>query len=381
MKNKSVLLVNMLINMGICFLMPITTLYIHNDLNKSLVVAGYVLLGFSGATAIGNIIGGRLFDRWKVKPLMYISGLGTAITLGILSIIPTWPVYPILLSIYGLFLGLLNAANNSYIAVLHKNDANIFNNGYWAANIGVGLSTFLSGILYSIDIKLVFISSTLMFLLTIMIIKFKYFALDNSKQGDATSKSVNRINYRTLLSVIIISVAMIVIWIGYEQWNSNVSVLMTNDGISVKKYSLLFTISTIEIIVLQPLIVKMFKMKFNSDRLRVILGVVLFALSYLIIIDTGSYWRFVIGVTFISIGDMLALTAVPSLLNRYANDYNRGTIQSIGSLSGAIGRALGPLTGGYLITLLNYNLTFLVLFAIHLMIAFLILVLKPNHVK
>ncbi|MGV3185303.1 hypothetical protein ACEF14_03970 [Weissella paramesenteroides] len=40
--------------------MPITTLYIHNVLHMSLVIAGYTLLFFSGAI----LIGGQLFDKW-----------------------------------------------------------------------------------------------------------------------------------------------------------------------------------------------------------------------------------------------------------------------------------------------------------------------------
>ncbi len=109
----------MLVNMGgIGLIMPITTLYIHNTLHKSLVVAGYALLGFSGAMALGNLIGGRLFDKWKTKPLMYLGGIDMVLSLLLLAIYPEWPLYPILLILYGLGLGVLNASINSYLAFL-----------------------------------------------------------------------------------------------------------------------------------------------------------------------------------------------------------------------------------------------------------------------
>lgn len=60
LKNKYILITNMLVNMGIGLIMPITTLYIHNVLHMSLVIAGYTLLFFSGAI----LIGGQLFDKW-----------------------------------------------------------------------------------------------------------------------------------------------------------------------------------------------------------------------------------------------------------------------------------------------------------------------------
>ena len=75
LKNKYILFTNMLVNMGIGLIMPVTTLYIHNVLHMSLVIAGYTLLLFSGAMALGNLVGGRLFDKWHTKPLMYIGGM------------------------------------------------------------------------------------------------------------------------------------------------------------------------------------------------------------------------------------------------------------------------------------------------------------------
>ena len=102
LKNKFVLLTNMLVNMGIGLIMPITTLYIHGTLNKSLVTAGYVLFCFSGAMMVGNLIGGKLFDSWKQLPLMYICGSGIVLAL-LLGIFPQWPIYPVLITLYGLF--------------------------------------------------------------------------------------------------------------------------------------------------------------------------------------------------------------------------------------------------------------------------------------
>lgn len=381
LKNKYILITNMLVNMGIGLIMPITTLYIHNVLHMSLVVAGYTLLLFSGAMALGNLISGQLFDKWRSKPLMYISAIIIVIALFLLTLYPYWPIYPILLMLYGAGLGILNASINSYLAFLQKYDANIFNNGYWAANIGMGLATFLSGIFFSINIQLVFGSSALLFLLALFIIKSQFASIDALRSSGTENSFHKTLNMHTIGYISLLSLTMIIIWVCYEQWNSNVSVLMTNNGISVKKYSILFTISTIEIVAVQPFIVRLFPKTFNGDKLRVILGVLTFALSYLLIINTNDYWRFVLGITFVSIGEILALTAIPSLLNHYANDTNRGTIQAIGSLSGSIGRALGPLLGGFMITSFSFDTTFLSIFIIHLILVVFLLLLRDFKPK
>lgn len=82
----------------------------------------------------------------------------------------------------------------------------------------------------------------------------------------------------------------------------------------------------------------------------------------------------------VTLGEILALTAAPSLINRYATDRNRGMLQSLTSLSGSLGRAIGSLAGGALITAVNYNWTFLILFLAHLVgVAAMLTVRPPDH--
>lgn len=363
----------MLVNMGIGLIMPITTLYVHNSLHKSLVVAGYVLLGFSGAMTLGNLLGGRLFDNWHQKKTMYLGGTIQVIALLLLTVFPVWPLYPFLLVLYGLGLGILNSAVNGYLAFLQKDDPNIFNNGYWLANIGMALATLLSGLLFDISIRLIFGGSALLFFMTLLLIRVKFRDFSVEKHSGRPLAVYQKSNRANVWGVTLVCVTMIVIWICYEQWNSNVSVLMTGQGISVSRYSMLFTISTLEIVVMQPFITRLFPNTFRADKLRVILGVLVFACSYLTLVGANVYWQFVLGITFVSLGEILALTAIPMLLNRYAQDNDRGTIQSLGSLSGSLGRALGPLSGGWLITALGYSKTFLVFFVVHLVMAVILL--------
>ncbi|KRL04933.1 major facilitator superfamily permease [Liquorilactobacillus hordei DSM 19519] len=362
--------------MGIGLIMPITTLFIHERLKQSLIVAGYVLMAFSIAMVVGNIIGGFLLDRWKVKQTHYLGGALVCISLVMIIIWPLWSLYAFLVTLYGLGLGILNSAVNGYIAYLQKEDTNIFTNAYWLANIGMGISTFISGTLYTIGIREVFLSSLILFSVTLVIIALNFNSVEHSelkKENKPFNLSENTVSIRSL---VIICLVIIFIWIGYEQWNSNISVLMLSKNISVQKYSFLFTISTFEIVIFQPLLRPVFKSNFENERLRVVVGVFMFALSYLIILDATTYWRFILGITVLSIGDVLALTTIPALINRYANDNNRASIQSISSTAGSVGRAIGPLAGGYMISQTNYNFTFIVIFVGHVMLLPLLLLLK-----
>lgn len=372
-KNISLLSASMFVNMGIGLIMPITTLYIHQDLAKSLVTSSYVLMAFSIFMVLGNLLGAQLFDRWNPKLTSFL-GAGIVLpSLALLVVFPVWPLYVLLIISYGFGLGILNSSINGYIAYKQKKDSNLFTNAYWLANLGMGISTFLSGILFSVSIKIVFLGAFLLFLLTFFIIwlfipniKIVHHLAQNERYRIPIRK-----NKKDFFYLMILCLSLIVIWIGYEQWNSNISVYMLSKNNSVQQYSFLFTISTIEIVVIQPIFNHFFRNTFENEKFRMLLGILLFGISYLSIVGAGSYWRFVFGITLLSIGDMLALTTTPALLNRFATDYNRASIQSVGGTSASLGRAIGPLIGGAMITATDFTLTFILMFSLHFFVAIL----------
>lgn len=365
-KNLPILLASMLVNMGIGLIMPITTLFLHNRLHQSLVTSGYVLMGFSLAMVLGNLLGGWLFDHWKIKPTHYLGGVLVWLNLILLIVFPIWPWYTILVIGYGLGLGILNSAVNGYIAAYQKESPNLFTNAYWLANLGMGLATFLSGILYAHNIRWVFAVALMLFVTTLIVVKLFFQEIPRSSSIPKVKASWKSRSHFSG-SLWFICLLLVIIWIGYEQWNSNVSVYMLQQGISVQKYSLLFTISTIEIVVFQPLLNFFFRPTFKNEKYRILSGTLLLGISYLNLINAQHYSQFLIGITLLSFGDMLALTTTPAMINRFATDQNRATIQALGSTAGSLGRALGPLLGGVMIQLWNYQVTFIILFAVHLL--------------
>ncbi|WP_281164508.1 MFS transporter [Liquorilactobacillus sicerae] len=369
-KNLGVLLVGMLVNMGIGLIMPITTLYLHNQLQQKLIVAGNVLLAFSLAMVLGNLLGGWLFDNWRIKLTHYLGGAIVGLNLLLLFFFPLWPWYALFATCYGWGLGILNSAVNGYIALRQKCTPNLFTQEYWLANLGMGLATFLSGVLYAVNVRWVFGVAFVLFFLAFVIIKFSFHEL--KRPVDQTKNQFSWRQFTQLpLKFWFICCLLIIIWIGYEQWNSNVSVYMLQKGISVQKYSLLFTISTFEIVLLQPLLGIFFRPTFKNEKWRILLGSGFFAVSYLSLLHATAYPQFILGITLLSLGDILTLTTTPATLNRFATDQNRATIQALGSTAGSLGRALGPLLGSALIELSGFDLTFLLLFAAHLLMVLL----------
>lgn len=58
------LVIGMAVNVtGSSLIWPLNTIYLHNELGKSLSLAGFVLMLNSGASVLGNLLGGHCSIR------------------------------------------------------------------------------------------------------------------------------------------------------------------------------------------------------------------------------------------------------------------------------------------------------------------------------
>ena len=117
-----------LVNFGNSFVWPLTTVYIHNQLHRSLTMAGLAILLYSGTNVIGSYIAGDLFDRYNPQKLMLGGLAGAILTMLILVWKNGWPIYPIMLALVGFFNGWLVTLHNSYGTMVDNKDGRfVFN--------------------------------------------------------------------------------------------------------------------------------------------------------------------------------------------------------------------------------------------------------------
>ncbi|MDP0529851.1 MFS transporter, partial [Lacticaseibacillus paracasei] len=144
-------------SIGMSFIWPLTTIYLHNRLGASLTVVGVILLLYSSANVVGSVLGGRLFDRFNPYYLTIGGVTLSLITLGGLMLNHGWPAFPIALIFLGLASGWTLTMVNSLGTTIHSRDGRyIFNMLYFAQNLGVVLGTALVGFVYSTSVTLLF---------------------------------------------------------------------------------------------------------------------------------------------------------------------------------------------------------------------------------
>lgn len=356
---------SLIVNTGISFIWPLTTIYIHNYLHESLTTAGIVLFINSAFTMVGNGLGGWLFDRWHPYNTILVGVTTATISTFLLVLFHGWPAYPILLVTLGLGNGIVVTGLNSIATLINsKNASYIFNVLYFTQNLGLVFGSLMVGFILPMGITYIFILAFVMFLFFNIVVAIEYRGLNaahnihRAKALPTDTQDNQTIPIGSKRAIISLLVCVLSAWIAYEQWNSNISSYMLSLHMSVKLYSFLWTLNAVLIVTLQPILTHFDDWLTQHLHGRLYLGFCLFAFAFLLLIGATHYARFFIAMALLTCGEILAFPAVSTFVNDRASDADKGKYQGIVQSVASGGRALGPLIGALLID----NTSYLVLF-------------------
>ncbi|MCI2171134.1 MFS transporter [Schleiferilactobacillus perolens] len=361
-KLRWLLLGSFLSSVGMSFIWPLTSIYLHNRLGISLTVVGVVLLLNSLASVAGSYIAGLAFDRRNPYWLL-VGGVATAMgTLILLIFFHGWPLFAALLVALGVASGwnltLVNAIGTS---IHHYDGRYVFNMLYFAQNLGVVGGTAIVGYVYHISVTLLFVIAAALFafFLTVVATQFRPVARRPRRhrqrtEGSSTTVTLPRFN-RWLLFAFFIS--LLIIWTMYQQWTSNLSVYMTDIGIPLSRYSILWTLNAGLIVAIQA-ILNWFSRDGKYLIYQIFFGIAMVALSFVVLIFAHSYPWFVLAMTVLTMGEATAFPAIPAMVNDLTPRTLKGRYQGMVNAWASAGRALGPLFGGAVIEATAYTTLF-----------------------
>ncbi|KXG43589.1 MDR family MFS transporter [Tepidibacillus decaturensis] len=353
-----ILAIGMTINVtGNSFLWPLNTIYITKVLHQSMSIAGIVLMLQQATGILGNLIGGWLFDKWGGKKTIITGILLSVITVLALSVFNQWTIYVILMLILGFSNGLVFPSMYAMAgSVWPEGGRRAFNMIYVAQNFGVALGSTLGGLVAQISFTLIFIVNALTFILFLLLVLFGF----NKDQWQEVSD--NTIGHRDLIgnesmiknqlshfiALMVISLAFILSWIPYVQWQTSLSAYISSIGIPLSKYTLLWTINGALIVLGQPLVNYITKFLLRTIKKQLLIGMIIFVFSFLLLYQNKSYFGFVLAMVIMTLAEMLVWPAVPSAAANLAPEGKAGFYQGVISSAGAGGRMLGFLIGGWL---------------------------------
>lgn len=349
-------------NTGISFIWPLTTIYMHDYLGKSLTIAGLVLFVNSIFTMIGTNIGGYLYDNWSH---FYTGLIGTILVMfssTMLIFNHQWPNYAVWLILLGFGNGLIVTTINSFATMVeNKTPSYVYNVLYFMSNLGLVVGTLMVGFLLEHGVSIVFGAATILYLILFVVVCLYYRGHEQASNiarnyhgGDNYIARASLLRIMTLLSLLVI------IWVFYEQWQSNISAYMVVNHFTVKDYSYMWTVNAALIVLIQPIMTYFDAFLLKHINMRLYVGFILFGASFLILIFAQhSYMLFVASMVLLTIGEIACLPAVATFVNMLAPASQKGKFQGFVAGAGALGRAVGPFLGAIIIDFSSYTNLFL----------------------
>ncbi len=356
------LIIGMVINVtGASFLWPLNTIYIHQELGKSLSVAGMVLMLNAGAGVLGNLIGGTLFDRiggYKTILLGITITMTSAFTLAFFH---SWIYYVVLMVGLGFGAGITFPSMYAMAgSVWPEGGRKAFNSIYVAQNVGVAVGATLGGLVASVRFDYVFFANGFMYVIFFLVAAFgfKTIKVQQTKEQipttvfDHASTIENRARFRALLTL---CVGFILCWIAFVQWQSTISVHTQALGISLKQYSVIWTVNGSLIVLGQPLLAIFIKKWIHTLKAQIYVGLSIFMISFFVVAQAEQFLMFVVAMIILTIGEMFVWPAVPTIAHQLAPKGKAGFYQGVVNSVATGGRMVGPFLGGVVVDLFGMH--------------------------
>ena len=362
-KLKWVALASLLNNTGAAFLWPLTTMYMHNYLHESLTTAGVVMLLMSICMMVGNYLGGWLFDHWDQYQTAVLGVTISTVAIFTLIFAHGWPWFAVLMMLNSLGDGINMTIVNSYGSLVSDHSSRyVFNYIYMAFNVGVVIGTLAVGVLLPVSVVLVFTVATVFYFLLALVVVFalKVRVPLPPKTPRSREKLASRSHQQALVLIWLILLNFVTIHLSYSLWESVMAVHMTNMGIPFYAYSLLWTLNGVLIIVGQPLVNKLSPYVRLSSQ--IIVGILIFASSFILLVFARNLWAFVLDFVLLTIGEMASFAGLPAWIAQLTTVNEAGHYQGLLNIMMSIGRAIGPLYGGFVIDHGNYQELFISVF-------------------
>ncbi len=140
-------------------------------------------------------------------------------------------------------------------------------------------------------------------------------------------------------------------------------------NISLRHYSLLWTINGAMIVCAQPLVSMMIRAMKRSLKRQIMIGIGIFVASFFVLSQAEQFTMFLVAMVTLTIGELFVWPAVPTIANILAPNDKLGFYQGVVNSATTVGKMFGPVVGGAIVDLYNMEVLFIAIMVM-LVIAF-----------
>jgi predicted MFS family arabinose efflux permease len=349
-----VTVIGMLNWMGFSMCLPFFSLYLYQERGIPMTVIGLIILLIGVVSALSQVYGGMLTDKFGRKPLLVRSMFLSCITFVILAFLinaaaPVWLLVIIFIASYVL-MTLIRPTLSTVVTDLAERDKLTKAYGLLKAGINVGwaLGPAIGGYFLTIvTYEWLFGLATLTALIPLLITAFLlHESLENIDEKDIIGiKNIGKVVKNSNFMMYIIITFLLLI--GFGQMVSTLSVYSVDfAGFTTAQYGSLLTLNGIIVVLLQY---PMASITSNRPKYKVLITGSLLVFAGLITFSwVGSYTLAVLAMVMLSFGEITFSPVALSVVSDIAPKRQRGLYMGTFSLSETLGHATGPIVGGVL---------------------------------
>lgn len=338
---------------GFSICLPFLSLYLYQDRGLPMTLVGMVFLIAGLCSAVTQMVGGVLSDRFGRRPLLLGAAgirvplyLGMAVLIGVSA--PIWAIVVVYIAQQSVGM-MVHPATSAMVADLSPKDRLTETYGFlrvgrnvgWAAGPAVGgyLATFLP---YSWLFGVAALTSVLAFWLILLFLR-------ESFHGAA-----ERVDLRSVFSVasdrtfLMFTGLSLLVFLAMGQMGSTLSVFTVDRlGFSTAQYGLLLTMNGLIVVFFQYPVARGTSRLTKSTAL--ILGSLLYGLGYLSLGWTASFAWALVAIAVITAGEIVFSPSTLAVVGELSSQGRRGRYMGFFGLSETLGISVGPLVGGVLL--------------------------------
>lgn len=360
----------MVTNMG-AFIWPMLTFIMGGKMGFSNTTIGILSAASVVLFLPATILGGKLADKFDKKKI--IITFDTISVLFFISCAFLEPGIPMLVMfiLAGLFATMEWPAFDAlFIEASKPNEREkVYSLSYLGMNLGLVFGAAIGGFLYEDHLSLAFVLDGLTtFVSTIMIVLFvktiKIEKLQAHEKNEYEEEEEDHISTLKVLwdrrsvfvMVIVFSFASFI----YEQWSFTLPLYMIHifgDGAGARLYGTVVSFNGFIVIVFTPILTAVLS-RFK-ELPKVMMGIGLYAVSFLMILDEPLKYVFYIMIFAFTIGEIVNTIGSSPFVSRRIPASHRGRVSSYMGIGYMIGGMGGRLVAGFATDYLGYNITFM----------------------
>lgn len=375
-----------LINRAGTMVVPFMSMYITQNMHRSVADAGIIITLFGVGSVLGSATGGHVIDKIGFRPVQIVASITGGILFILFGMVNNFPALCVLTVAVSFVAESFRPANVTAIAAysIPENLTRSYSLNRLAMNIGWAVGSSMAGILAAINYHLLFwvegIAYIIVGLLVIILLPGAKQAPAKTAIPAASLKAMSPWKDPFLLRFLVLATIYTTCFILMFRlvpvyWKEQLHIDESMIG-------LLLGLNGIIIALFEMVLVRHWERK-QRHVYYIVAGVIATAIAYscltlqalpALLIATAS-------VLFLTFGEMLAMPFINTVVMQRANEHNRGKYAAAFALSWSVANIIGPVGGALVVVQGGYIMLWAILAGLCLVCAFIFNRLRSKKVS